>query len=125
LAESYLGATWQLISGELEPGETAWEGALREMEEETGLTARAFYRLSTLTSFYRSDDDSLNVAPMFCAIVDEGAVPTISSEHDGFEWVDVDTSRSRLMWPDDREALDEVRSVILGDGPAKPYMRIR
>jgi hypothetical protein len=28
------------------------------------------------------------------------------------------------MWPSDREALQEVRSVILAQGAAKEYMRI-
>jgi dATP pyrophosphohydrolase len=61
----YMGGTWQLISGGLEPHETAWQGALREMWEETGLVPAEFYRLSTLSNFYRPDNDSLNTAPMF------------------------------------------------------------
>ena len=120
----YMGGTWQLISGGLEPGEVAWKGALREMGEETGLTASEFYRLSTLTTFYRPENDSLNVGPMFCAIVEEDAVVTINSEHTAFEWIDVDEASARLMWPSDREALDELQSVILGDGIAKAHMRI-
>ena len=120
----YMGGTWQLISGGLEPSEAAWQGALREMQEETGLTPQEFYRLSTLTSFYRPDNDSLNTAPMFCAVVGENAAVRINSEHTEFEWVNVDEADSRLMWPSDRQALTEVRSAILGDGIAKEYMRI-
>jgi dihydroneopterin triphosphate diphosphatase len=114
----------QLISGGLEPDETAWQGALREMREETGLLPGEFYRLSTLTSFYRPDNDSLNIAPMFCAIVNEDAKVTINAEHSAFEWVDVEEARSRLMWPSDRQALAELRSVVLGGGIAREHMRI-
>lgn len=119
-----MGGTWQLISGGLEPDETAWQGALRELREETGLTPREFYRLSTLTSFYRPDNDSLNFAPMFCALVDAHSVVTINAEHTAFEWVQVDEAASRLMWPSDRQAVEEFRSVILAGSMAKEYLRI-
>jgi dATP pyrophosphohydrolase len=120
----YMGGTWQLISGGIEPDETAWQAALREMQEETGLTPVEFYRLSTLTSFYRPDNDSLNTAPMFCAIVAEDCTVTINAEHTHFEWVRVHAAGSKLMWPGDHAALDETRSVILGNGLAKGSMRI-
>ena len=122
--DKFMGATWQLISGGLNPDETAWQAALRELQEETGLQPREFYRLSTLTSFYRADNDSLNVAPMFCAIVDEGAAVTLDAEHTAFEWVDLEAVSSRLMWPSDRQALEEVRTVILGGGIGKAHLRI-
>jgi dATP pyrophosphohydrolase len=120
----FMGGTWQLISGGLDRDETAWQGALRELWEETGLRPRELYRLSTLTQFYRADNDSLNLAPMFCAIVEENAAVTIDWEHTAFEWVDVEAAPSRLMWPSDRQALAEVRSVILADGIAKEHLRI-
>ncbi len=122
--EKYMGGTWQLISGKLEASEVAWRGALREMNEETGLKPREFYRLSTLTNFYRPDNDSLNTAPMFCAIVGENDAAEMNAEHSSLEWVNLDVAESRLMWPSDCEALAEVQTVILNDGLAKPYMRI-
>lgn len=120
----YMGGTWQLVTGALEPDETAWQAALREMQEETGLSPVEFYRLSTLTNFYRPDNDSLNTAPMFCAVVKNDALVTINAENSGFEWVNVTEAESRLMWPGDRQALEELRSVIIGNGIAKEYMRI-
>lgn len=120
----YMGGTWQLISGGLEPHETAWQAALREMQEETGLVPSEFYRLSTATTFYRPDNDSLNIAPMFCAIVPGDAAVTINAEHTEYVWVDVDEAASKLMWPSDLQALGETRTVILADGIAKPYLRI-
>lgn len=121
---AYMGGTWQLIAGRLEPGETAWQAALRELHEETGLAPREFFRLSTLTSFYRADNDSLNVAPMFCAVVAPDAEVRLNAEHTSFEWVALGDAFPRLMWPSDRQALDEVRTVILGNAPAREYLRI-
>lgn len=122
--DKYMGGTWQLISGGIEPGEVAWKAALREMSEETGLAPQEFYRLSTLTRFYRPDNDSINTAPMFCALVDERAEPLLNPEHTAFEWVHVAEAASRLMWPSDREALEEVRTVILEGAAAKASLRI-
>lgn len=120
----YMAGTWQLVTGGLEPGEEAWKAALREMREETGLVPFELYRLSTLTRFYRSDNDSLNTAPMFCALVNEGARAAMNHELTAVEWVNIYDARSWLMWPADREALDEVVTVILGNASAKPFLRI-
>jgi dihydroneopterin triphosphate diphosphatase len=120
----YMGGTWQLISGGLEANETAWEAGLREIREETGLRPREYYRLSTLTQFYRPDNDSLNTAPMFAAIVEANAEVVINHEHTDFAWIGLDDAEARLMWPGDRAALAEVRSVILADAPAKEYLSI-
>lgn len=123
-ADKYMGGTWQPISGGLEPGETAWQAALREMQEETGLVPREFYRLSTLTRFYRPDNDSLNTAPMFCALVAGDAEVRLNPEHSDFAWVAVEQAQTHLMWPSDQQALAETRTVILADGAAKECLRI-
>lgn len=120
----YMGGTWQLITGSIEPNETAWQAALREVGEETGLVVRELYRLSHVTQFYRVDADAICVAPMFCAIVDAAAEPTINPEHTSLRWVPITEAAARLMWPGDRMALEQVRTDVLADGPAKPHLRI-
>ena len=121
----YMGGTWQLITGGIEPNETAWQAALREVDEETDLVVRELYRLSHLTQFYRVDNDAICVAPMFCAVVDEGAETTMNPEHTSLQWVPIAEAAARLMWPGDRAALEQVRSEIIGNGQAKPHLRIR
>ncbi|MGC4033811.1 MAG: NUDIX domain-containing protein [Tepidisphaeraceae bacterium] len=120
----YMGGTWQLITGGIEPNETAWQAAVREVAEETGLPVRELYRLSPVTQFYRADLDAICVAPMFCAIVDANAKPTINPEHTSLQWVDVHTAAERLMWPTDLAALSQLKTEILENGRTKPFLRI-
>ncbi len=54
-SSSYLTGTWQPISGRIEKGEKAWEAALREIKEETGLTPDRFYSTNQVESFYAVD----------------------------------------------------------------------
>ena len=120
----YMGGTWQLISGGIEPGETGWQAALREVREESGLAVSELYRLSQMTQFYRADRDCICIAPMFAAIVAADARVVINPEHTELSWVAIESAEARLMWPGDRTALAELRDTVLGNGPAKPYMKI-
>lgn len=43
---------WQIPKGHIEKGETATEAALREVTEETGVTARAIAELTPIKYFY-------------------------------------------------------------------------
>lgn len=68
--------------------------------------------------------ERVNSTPMICAIVDEDAAVAINPEHTAFEWIDVSEAASRLMWPGDRQALEEIRTTILTDSTVKGYRRI-
>ncbi|HEX8322462.1 MAG TPA: NUDIX domain-containing protein [Tepidisphaeraceae bacterium] len=120
----YMGGTWQLISGGIEPDETAWQAAVREVKEETGLAVRELYRLTQVEPFYRADVDAIGIAVMFCAIVDPAAQVSINPEHTHLEWVPIDAAAGRLMWPGDIKGLAEMRTHILGDSSIKPHLRV-
>lgn len=123
-AKKYMGGTWQLISGRIEAGETAWQAALRETCEETGLQVQELYRLPSLATFYRPDNDTLNTAIPFCGFVPASSEPRLNPEHIEFKWLNLADAESKLMWPADRASLRELKAEILSNGPAKPYLRI-
>src|SRR5436305_1491279 len=69
IPHDFMGGTWQAISGGIEPEETAWQAALRELNEEAGLMPIEFYRLPVVNTFYIAEHDTLWHTVPFCAIV--------------------------------------------------------
>ncbi|MGN6627594.1 MAG: NUDIX hydrolase [Tepidisphaeraceae bacterium] len=120
----YLGGTWQLITGSIEPAETAWQAALREVREETGLALKSLYRLPQVAQFYRSDVDALCIVPMFAGFVAAGAEATLDPEHTHLEWIALEQAPARLMWPSDRTALEQVQSLVLNDPRSREALAI-
>ena len=120
----YMGETWQLVTGGLDHGETAWQAALRELREETGCVPIEFYQVDVINTFYLAQTDTISMSPMFCAIVAPDAQVQLNPEHTDFRWVPRDAIESKIMWPGERKALRELCAEILDDGPAKPYLKI-
>jgi len=120
-----MGGTWQPVSGAIEPGETAWQAAIRELHEEAGLAPVELYRLPVVNTFYISDGDTLWHSVPFCAIVDPAEPVVLNDEHDALRWVARCDADKAFMWATDRSAIAELCRTILDDGEAKPYLRIQ
>jgi dATP pyrophosphohydrolase len=121
----YLDGAWSTVRGLIEDGETAYTAAVREMREETSLVPLEFYQLDTVDVYYLAVDDTIWHTPAFGALVSRDAKVTLNEEHDAHRWVDRSRIDADFLWPGERAQLAELRSQILDDGPAKPYLRIR
>lgn len=120
----YLAGAWSTVRGRIEPGETAWQAALRELREEAGLIPVEFFQLDTIDLFYLWHDDTLWHCPGFCAVVDPGAAVVLNEEHDAHRWVRRGDIDAKFIWPGERAQLAELCREVLDDGPAKSYLRI-
>ncbi|CAM3534221.1 NUDIX domain-containing protein [Marinicrinis lubricantis] len=69
-ASSVLKDTWCYIGGSIEEGEAAWEAALREIREETGIAKVALYTSNKFDQFYSDQEDYIYVAPVFVGYVE-------------------------------------------------------
>jgi dATP pyrophosphohydrolase len=123
--DDYMGGTWQVIRGGVDPNENVIHAALRELREETGLVPREFYRGGSVESFYIETDDTLWHAIAFCAIVDRASEVKLNEEHDAFRWVPRDQMLSQVMWASERQILSDLYHDILDNGPGKPYLRVK
>ncbi|HEX8522185.1 MAG TPA: NUDIX domain-containing protein [Tepidisphaeraceae bacterium] len=120
----YLGNTWQLVRGTVEASETATQGALRELKEETGLVPDEMYRLASVESFYLPHDDTLWHSVAFLAIVSRAAQVVLNEEHDAHRWVGRERMMQEMMWASERMLFPDLCRDVLDQGAAKPYLKV-
>lgn len=119
-----LAGTWQAVHGKVESGETAWQTALRELREETGLKPRGFWQLECLNTFYMAATDNVMICPCFAAEAPSGAEVRLCNEHTDFRWAPIEQAIGELMWPGQRHAVRELVENILARSTAEPHLRI-
>ena len=85
--------TWGLVGGTNIEGETAWQGLLREVEEEIGFVPEIIKTIPLET--FVSNDTVFNFHTYLCVVNNE-FVPALSSEHDGWCWCAIDTAPKPL-----------------------------
>jgi dihydroneopterin triphosphate diphosphatase len=121
----YLGNTWQVVRGGVDPDESYPHAALRELREEAGLVPAEFFRLGLVESFYTDLNDTLWHSVVFCAIVARHQSVLLNEEHDDYRWISRDKIDALTMWASERPLLAEICREILDDGLAKPYLRMK
>lgn len=121
----YMGETWQPVSGGIEADESGWHAALRELNEETGMSPDRFFRLPSTWTFYIPQIDSLNFSVCFCAWVSENAEVVLNHEHTEYRWVRLSEAERHFMWPSDHAAINEIRKYVIGSGLCSQYLELR
>jgi dihydroneopterin triphosphate diphosphatase len=111
--------SWEAVHGHIEAAEQPVRAALRELEEETGLTELRLYNLSRVELFYQHRSDEVSLIPVFAALVAREAEVRLGPEHDRFEWLGPELAAQRLAWPRERRALEDI-VALLGRGDAGP-----
>ena len=123
-ANDYMGGTWQAVYGTSNVGETAWQAAVRELQEEAGLRARELYRVDCVETFYTAVSDTLWHAVPFVALVSRDDEVRLNEEHDAVRWIARDAVNDAFMWETDRQSIALVCRDILDGSLAKPYLKI-
>lgn len=103
-----LDGEWHHVAGRLEEGETAWQAALRELEEEASLKPDRFYAAEICEQFYSHRADMIMVMPVFVAYVGEGAEVVLNEEHSQFKWMSLAEAKAVLPFPGQRRVLAQV-----------------
>ena len=110
-----LPGLWQCVSGSLNDGERVSEGALRELDEETGFGAldiEAFYDLDLVNQFHEPSIDGIVTAAVFAVRLRPDAEPRLSDEHDAARWHDLEEAHQQVIWPGYRTAIERIRDDL-------------
>ena len=114
----YLNGTWQMVSGGVHAGEKAWEAALREIKEETGLVPEKLYSADAVETFYMPSIDKILFVPVFAAFVNgPGEIHLSPTEHDAWEWLTFDQAKKRLVWSEQKRVLTHIQENFVLNEP--------
>ena len=99
---------WSFPKGKLDPGETVEQAALREVEEETGLTCRIVRKLAVFRYDYRTRNKGQlrpKVVHYFLMEHVSGEIHVPGEEVDHAVWFGIDEAVKKLTYVQDRELL--------------------
>ncbi len=111
--EQYYPNLWQMVTGKIKENETAYQSALREIKEETGLTPEKFWVAPTVNSFYSPDKDYICILPVFATRVNDECEIILSKEHTEFKWVNPEEAKQLLAWDGQRKSVDVIVDYVL------------
>lgn len=112
-SEVYPGI-WSIAGGRIADGEKAYETGIREMSEETGLTAKHFYKADTVNCFYDIKNDVIQLTPLFLAEANEGEV-ILSEEHSEYRWMTFEEAYENIFWIEWKKNIKLINEILNDD----------
>jgi dihydroneopterin triphosphate diphosphatase len=110
--EIYPGV-WQMVTGSINSDEKAYETALREIKEETGLIPLKFWIVPNINSFYWAEKDIICEIPVFAATVQSDSNVIISDEHSEYIWANKDKALTLLAWPGQHKSVEIINDFFI------------
>lgn len=103
---------WRMIGGKVDPGETFWQAAYREIKEETQLTPSPFWTVPTVNQFYNPKHDVFHKIPVFAGEILENEDPILDDEHTDYQWVRADEIETYFLWPEQQRIVHAIDGIL-------------
>jgi 8-oxo-dGTP pyrophosphatase MutT (NUDIX family) len=116
---------WEAVHGSIEPGERPEDAAVREVQEESGLTVERLYNV-TVQPFYVHTQSAVQLAVVFAAVVRDGPL-TLGEEHTRAQWLPLAEAARRYAWPSERTNVQLAAELLRGGdgGKMEDVLRVR
>ncbi len=108
---------WCQVAGGIEANETAWQTALREVTQETGLRLAELWSGDFCEQFYEADKDHIMMLPVFIGVVPPDAEVVLNAEYDGYKWLGCEEADRLLAFPGQRKMLAAVKAGFIDHQP--------
>jgi 8-oxo-dGTP pyrophosphatase MutT (NUDIX family) len=105
---------WQCVTGKIELGETPDETALRELKEETGLSASNLWTVDQVNHFFEAEQNRINLIPVFGVEV-EFEMVTLSLEHSEYKWCHLNEGVDLMLWNQQKQGLKTFHKMITAE----------
>ena len=106
---------WRMVGGKVKEGEKYWEGALRELREETGVNPTAFWTIPSVNTFYEAKSDQIHQIPAFAAEFGLEQKPVLDDEHSEYRWISIEELDSYLAWPEQKRLIRLTHHILKED----------
>ncbi|MBZ0201131.1 MAG: NUDIX domain-containing protein [Ignavibacteriaceae bacterium] len=104
---------WQMVTGKIEGDEKAYETALRELKEETGLIPKNLWVAPNVNSFYSHENNSIIFLPVFVVEVEIDAEVIIGEEHTEYKWAAPEEAQKLFAWAGQRKSVEIITQYFL------------
>jgi 8-oxo-dGTP pyrophosphatase MutT (NUDIX family) len=110
---------WSLPKGHIEDGETIEQTALREVEEETGISARVLSPLGTIDYWFVAERRRVHkTVHHFLLEAVSGELSDEDVEVTEVAWVPIGELEGRLAYADERALVRKARELFADEEPA-------
>jgi len=119
----HLDGLWCQVAGGIEQGEKAWQTAVREVHEETGISLSELWSADVLEQFYAKDKECIALVPVFVSTVQGNTKVVLNDEHDAFKWVSFEEAAELLSFTGQKKILAAVKAEFVDKEP-NPNLKI-
>ena len=106
---------WQVVTGNIEPNETAIEAAIREVKEETSLLIKNIWTIPFVATFFNPYKDEIHSAPVFGFEVEYSEDVKLSEEHQDYKWLPFNKIINLLQFPSHIEGTKIFNNFVLNE----------
>lgn len=106
------GNQWRMVGGKVKEGESSWQGAIRELKEETGLIPIKFWTIPSVNQFYEAKSDMVHSIPAFAAEIDADSQIQLDEEHSDYKWVSIESIEPYISWPEQRRLMKMTFDIL-------------
>ena len=110
----YPSGHWDFVKGKMEKGESIYQTAIRETREETGITDIAFLENfeEWIEYNFQHQGELVNKKVVFFLAETKTKDVKISHEHQGYTWMDYNTSMEKTTFDNAKTVLTKAQKLL-------------
>ncbi len=110
----YEAGHWDFVKGNVEPGETEKQTAVRELAEETGIADARFIDgfKERINYFYKRQGGTVRKEVVFFLMETKTADVKLSFEHVGFDWLLYERAMEKLTFKNAKDVLLKAHNFL-------------